>query len=322
MKESFSALGRFLAILVVVAIAIAGVTFLLRAVPLWIGAVRSQASTLVGLAFESLRDTWFVTGAVSVLAWQFSQLRRSSHSILTRLLVFLVSSAVFVTAGYALGMLNTNLSGELSYGYTLREGGYYNSGSGFVYISEREGLSYSQGLRIRHNATPRFAYIEEARQTPNTGTLLIPRTEERLDLSSFRDVYWNETLPPSGFAGFFSSAEGVSTNWISEASLTNMRYIGFVTLAMLMWNLAWSVVRLTRWPLFNGILVVLLVWGVISVLALEAGTLVRNTLGEIIPPDLLSFLPHATLLLLTLVLTVINVLETPFRQWQRNVAGG
>lgn len=322
MKESFSALGRFLTILVVATIAIAGVSFLLRAVPLWSGGIQQNAAVIVTLMVESLRDTWFVVGAVGVLAWQFGQLRRSNHHWFTRLLVFLVSSTAFLAGGAAIGIVIESLPDEPLYGYELAEDSYYNTGQGFIYIATREGLTYPAGLRVDPTSLPRFTTFEAARQIPRGEGLVVPSTEERLGFTTFRHVYWNTTAPPSGFAGFFSSVRRISAGWIAEAAPTNLLYIGFGVLVMMMWNTAWSVVRLTRWPLFNGILTVLLVWGVTGLLSVESGAFIRDILGGIVSEEILRLLPHATLLFLTLVFTVINIFEPPFRQWQRNVSGG
>lgn len=321
MKEVLSAAGRFLAILFLVLITVVGVTFLLGAIPIWSGAVQVSAATFLDLAVDTLQDTWLATGALAVIAWLFSLLRRPDHRFVTRLVVFALAAVIFLAGGLVIRMLGQGVTAPPA-GVILEPQGYYHTGEGFLYLDAREGLTYRGGIRLRTGDAPRITPIRSARQDPEAGTVTIPATGERLALDGFNSVYWNETVPPDGFGGFFRSAADVGSAWIADASVSNLPYLAFGIVLMALCVSAWSIVRLSRWPLLNAILMILLIWGVVTVLSLDVTQVVVDLLGDGLPERVGEFLPHALLAALTVVFALINIFQPPFRQWQRNVAGG
>ncbi len=321
MKEVLSAAGRFLAILFVVLITVVGVTFLLGAIPVWSGAVQASAATFLDLAVDTLRDTWLATGALAIIAWLFSLLRRPDHRFVTRLVVFVIGTVIFLAGGVVIRMLGQGVAAPPA-GVVVEPQGYYHTGDGFLYLDAREGLTYRGGIRLQAGDAPRITALRTVRQDPEAGTVTIPATEERLALGGFNSVYWNETVPPAGFGGFFRNAADVGRTWIADASVSNLPYLAFGIVLMALCLSAWSIVRLSRWPLLNAILMVLLIWGLVTVLSLDMNQVVADLLGDDLSEGVREFLPHALLASLAVVFAVINVFQPPFRQWQRNVAGG
>jgi hypothetical protein len=320
-KGVLSAIGRFFAILFAVLIAITGVSVLLDIIPIWSGPGEAGASTYLALIVRSLRNSWFVVGIGAMLAWLFSLLRHPAHRSLARLLVFVIATVTFIAGGVAVGFLNTLVTAEQP-SFVIRPGGFYDTGDGFVYFEDREGLSYRNGVRLQDTAPPRMTPIRSARQNPPAARLTIPATGEQLSLSQFESVYWTETEPPPEFAGFFSAAAEVSRTWIAGAAPRDLSYLSLGAVTILLFSMAWVIVRLTKWPLLNAVLAVLLAWGVVELLAVDLSGFAQEILGDTIPGQLYAFGPHAVLAVVTLILVIIGLFQPPFREWQRTVAGG
>jgi hypothetical protein len=235
--------------------------------------------------------------------------------------VFVLATLAFVAGGVATGFLTEQVAAEPQ-GLPLRPGGFYDTGDGFLYFEEREGLSYRNGVRLQDAAPPRMTVITTARQNPSTSTVTIPATGEQLSLEQFESVYWTRTRPPAGFAGFFAAAAEVSSAWIERAAVNDLNYLALGGITILLFSMAWVVVRLTKWPLLNATLAVVLVWGVVELLALDLPVLAREVLGEMVPEQLYPYVPHALLAVITLVFVIVSLFQAPFREWQRNIAGG
>lgn len=320
-KGVLSAIGRFLAILFAVLIAITGVGVVLDIIPIWSGSGEAGASAYLALIVGSLRNSWFAVGITAILAWLFSLLRHPAHRSLARLSVFVIATVIFTAGGIGAGLLTTLVGGEQP-SFAIRPGGFYNTGDGFVYFEDREGLSYRNGVRVQNTAPPRMTPLRSARQNPPAASLTIPATGEQLSLSQFESVYWTETEPPPELVGFFSAAAEVSRTWIARAGTRDLHYLSLGAVTILLFSMTWVIVRLTKWPLLNAILAVLLAWGVVELLAVDLSGLAKELLGETIPGQLYPFVPHAALAVITIVLVIIGLFQGPFREWQRNVAGG
>ncbi|MFP4484735.1 MAG: hypothetical protein ACLFO1_07750 [Spirochaetaceae bacterium] len=321
MKEVLSATGRFLAILFVVLLIVVGVAFLLGAIPIWSGAVQASAATFLALAVDTLRDTWLATGALGVIAWLFSLLRRIDHRFISRLVVFMLASVIFLSGGIVIRTIAQGID-EPPPGVDIVPGRYYHTGDGFLYLGSREGLAYRGGVRLRTGDPPRMNVLGSARQDPRAGTLTIPATGERLNLGDFNSVYWNETAPPAEFRGFFRNAATISTAWIQDASVDSPSYLAFGIVLMALCMSSWSIVRISRWPLLNAFLVVLLMWGVVGLLSLDVRRVMFDLMGDGLPGTIRIYLPHVLLAALAVIFTLINIFQPPFRKWQRNVVGG
>jgi len=319
-KEVLSAVGRFLATLVILLLLITGGRFLLGAIPVWSGAVQAGVPVLSGIAVNSLLDTWFPVILASILLWLFGLLHRPRHHLLIRSLVFVLATGIFLAGGVLTGMI-ANSAESPAYGVRMDPGRYYNTGDGFVFFGAREGLQYRNGVRVRLDATPRMTALAGSRQVPTAENLTIPATAEQIPLADFRHTFWTETAPPRGFEGFFRSTAGLSREWAAAAAPGNLRYLLFGVVLMAMASAAWSIARLSRWPLLNAILTGLLLVGLIALLDFGVNVIAPELVGDLLSPELNAYMPHAIVGLFFLVFLVINLFQPPFREWQRNVKG-
>lgn len=320
MKEVLSAIGRFLATLVISLLLITGGRFLLGTIPVWSGAVQAGMPLVTTIAVNSLLDTWLPVILASVLLWLFGLLHRPRHHLLIRSLVFVIASGIFLAGGVLVGMLAESAESP-AYGVRMEPRQYYNTGDGFVFFGEREGLQYRNGVRVDLEAAPRMTAVTSSRQVPTAGNLTIPATAEQIPLSDFRHTFWTETAPPRGFEGFFRSTAGLSREWAAAAAPGDLRYLLFGLVLMAMASSAWSIARLSRWPLLNAILTAFLLVGLIALLDFGVNVIAPELVGDLLSPELSAYIPHALVGVFFLVFLVINLFQPPFREWQRNVKG-
>ena len=126
--------------------------------------------------------------------------------------------------------------------------------------------------------------------------------------------------PPAFLAGLFRDVSLLTERLtITHQPGSPLFYLTPLSLVMVAVS-SWCFVRLTRWPLFNGMLVLVFIRGMMFVYSLFEGEFIGGLLEGVLDPRVLSYLAPAFLTLIAVVLFSIAMLMPPFEQWRREVS--
>ncbi|MBU8913880.1 MAG: hypothetical protein KOO61_07645 [Spirochaetales bacterium] len=183
-----------------------------------------------------------------------------------------------------------------------------------VFSPSVEGLLASPVLVHQLDRQPGFELFTEGIVDPETRALTIPgRADIVLDLTAVDASYPAMVAAPDRLNPLLQDISGLNRLILGAPTLLLAVALGVFLLS------CWTPARLTRWPLFNAVLVFLSVrgalWLVNSIHFGELGSL----LATVARPDQLGLVSAGVLAFISLVFIVTLVLLPPLSSWKREV---
>ena len=260
---------------------------------------------------------------VAVLSCLFRLLRFSTARPVGLLMVFALAGAALT-----FGMIG---AGEIALAFEdtsaesirrLETDVLYRAEPFDFYAVDRSGAELGPVVVHDSGDTPAFRMLQSVVHDAGSDVLLVSEMDTRVDLRSVRNAYWQAFVPPVGVAGVFEDARRAFSTF--RAELSN----GLPHLLLLSWTLAlvlvsaWVVVRLSRWPLLNILLVLVLARGIFAAFSFVQTETMRDLMEIFLSPQQMHFVLPVVFTAGSVVLMLILILLPPFREWKREVARG
>jgi len=183
-----------------------------------------------------------------------------------------------------------------------------------VFSPNVEGLLASPVLVRQLDWQPGFELFAEGIVDPETRALTIPgRADLVLDLTAVEASYPAMVAAPDRLKPLMRDIGGLNRLILGAPTPLLAVMLGVFLLS------CWTPARLTRWPLFNAVLVFLSVRGALWLVnSIHFGEF-RSLLTTVARPDQLGLVSAGTLAFISLVFIVTLVLLPPLSSWKREV---
>lgn len=196
-----------------------------------------------------------------------------------------------------------------------------------LYIDERDNQTLRRVLvwqQSEHAEGPRFTLYQEARYDPYSEVVMLPGNGGRVSLGELRDGPWAAFVAPPEAATLMQDALWISRRLRSGLVPTTVTGVLSLAAFSLAVTMSWALVRLTRWPLFNAILVVVWLRLLLYLAAVPSVPGITDFLREVtgglgVPT---AYLYPAALALPGLLLLALTIIMPSFEQWKRETHGG
>lgn len=277
----------------------------------------SWSAVLVPRILSALRLAALPAIFGAAVATQFRLLRSVRPAPMVSLLV-LVWSATLV--GY--GVANAALLPRPEAGAIVPAERIVRAGDVRLYARSRDGGSLT-GLVV-HDASRRlgFGLYPSATVGPDSARLLIPGFERSpVDLSLMENSYSAMVAPPAGLAALLADLSALPRFLTlgSDRPLEGLLLLGGLSIYLLG---VWTLVRLTRWPLFNAVLAALsLRFAVWLVPAFHEGFL-SDLVITVFDSRMTSFVCAAVLACVGIGTFAVSAFLQPLDEWRREVGRG
>ena len=244
----------------------------------------------------------------------FSVLKRATRPLIPLILVGGLTAAALV----ATGLFDPEVTSPPT-ARSMRPQTIVRAGNIRVYALGHEGLSYGPLVSHDLGMVPGFRVHPEGVIDLETGDLVIPSSAMSVPLTESDDSYPALVRPPDlltrALADLDVVTRVVSLGTDSSAPLT------IAALSLLVVSL-WTLVRLTRWPLFNAVAAIatlrFVVWLIASIRSGSLSELAVSAAGS-------SSLPYATAAIvagLAVILAAASILLPSFKTWKSGVENG
>ena len=283
--------------------------------------IDTPASRFSVLLILSGRDVLPAAILSSVVLLLFRLVSTGGNRVLSLFLIGLSGFVVFVGGLLvADGLVGAMQPDALSPSYSVPEQQFLSFPEADVYVGEADFLRLSPVIVYRDADGPGFARFGSAVRDPDANQLLIPEAGLAFSISDARQAYVSLFEPPAFLAGLFRDVSLLTERLtITHQPGSPLFYLTPLSLVMVAVS-SWCFVRLTRWPLFNGMLVLVFIRGMMFVYSLFEGEFIGGLLEGVLDPRVLSYLAPAFLTLIAVVLFSIAMLMPPFEQWRREVS--
>jgi hypothetical protein len=278
-----------------------------------------QSVAVIRLLPHSIKQ---VLPAACICALLFTFLRmvkKPGSRLLSLLLLLTTASAVLIFGEIGVGLLPSQKVPPFRPKDTFKEGEFNTYGEGLLYIGEIEGDTLERVVLIRPPESPGgwelqyFPRIEARLEEDSIVIDMAPHSSGNLEFPA-RNIREGIFRPVTSLSWFLKDYEVLTQDL---GSLTEQRgsefyllccSLVFFVLGMNMW------MRITRWPLFNFLLVVLIMRGVFFLYASVRLNL-ADELGKLFEGSILvKNLPSFGLLLFGLLFILIDALFVPYNQ--------
>lgn len=193
-----------------------------------------------------------------------------------------------------------------------------------VYIDEAAGLELRRVLLWQETANPGFSLHLEAIYEPSTERLYPLGSESGVPVFETINGQWTMFEPPPVLSRLITDLYRTSAA-LGQARRTRPAagYLTLLSLALIV-TLSWVVVRLTRWPLFNAMLVLGWIRLLLRVAPVPLDPGFQQPLLQLVPmaEQLGEFLYPAVLATVAVLLLLISIVTPSFDRWKREVRGG
>jgi hypothetical protein len=191
-----------------------------------------------------------------------------------------------------------------------------------VYPLDREGFTLSPIVIHDDRRAPGFSVRPEATIEPSTGSLTIPGFEPpSVDIAATASSYPAMVQPPELLAGLASDVATTAALLALPADASPAALLNLFALAVFLLG-NWTLVRLTRWPLFNAVFALAAIrFALWIVPAVQTGAL----RGMLIAAFDSTVLPYASAIVLAGVgagLFALLVFLPSLEVWKREVEHG
>lgn len=204
--------------------------------------------------------------------------------------------------------------------YTVPESQFLSFPTADIYLGTAQYLEISPVVVYSSGGDPGFERYETAVRDPESNELLIPEAGEAYSIPEAQQAFVSLFAAPPFLRSLFRDVsiltERLSTLWADRSLLFYITPLSLVMVAVG----AWCFVRLTRWPLFNGILVLVFIRGVVYLNALFAGEFFRELMSAVVAPEILAYFAPVFFILVATILYAIALLMPPFEQWRREIS--
>jgi hypothetical protein len=299
-----------------------GIT-VMHCLTVWGAYYNPQLSTSTSLGVPTVvagfRFALPVATALAIVGRMFAILR---EPLLRRLKLFLIwLTAVAVLLGGVLisdGLLSWYEEQE-AVAHGLPPGRIHATDRAAVYAKEQEGTSYTDVVLFRKDRQPRFSVHEEAHLNPFEKTIRIPEAGVSIPAEEVAHGYAGLFEPPALLARFFGDIRITAKRLLNAGPSTGNESLALIASLCLVTVSGWFLIRLTRWPVLNGFLVLLLLRGVLFLFRAGSDTGFTESVSGFLGVSLGAFLVPALLTAISAVLLGLSALLPPFREWQRDV---
>lgn len=203
----------------------------------------------------------------------------------------------------------------------LPEDAWLRGQSLHLFVPDRQGLSVNGPVFARFGEQPHLSQVERALIDPQTSTLIITDTGEQVALSPLLDHVYGSLKAPPGVASIASDARELAdllvSRWNPEPSGETPQPVSFFL--RLVWPLAWALVvvsmwtlvRATRWPMFNVFLSVLAARGLLLLPSVVMHPTVRGRLSQLLPTSVSDLVIPAVWTTIGVFLLILAILMPP-----------
>jgi hypothetical protein len=284
-----------------------------------------------------------IVGAVITL---FTILLRPTHRLVKLVGLFVSVSALLVVGVTVTTAFASQTALEAPPTPTIESGRLFRTEDASLYAAEKRGFQLADVVSHTAGDEPGFALSGSAVVDPFERVIRVPETGASLPFDQMELTLPRTLRAPAGIAGVLADSRrlavtlavtasssanagralptaravrsgagpgaGATTSHLVALALS----IGFVVAAM------WSVVRLTRWPLFNALAAAAVV-RLLLVLVRAGGD--PNLVGpslDFVGPMLEGYLLAAALGGVGVLLVLFRLFLPPFSAWQREMAHG
>lgn len=205
-----------------------------------------------------------------------------------------------------------------------------------VYIGERTDERLQRVLVWRQSEGadgPRFVLYPEARYDAASESILFPGDGEPLSLREMRDGPWPAQQAPAALASLMRDVQWISGRLRADLVPPPVGgvLVGLLTVVSLSFAviMSWSLVRLTRWPLFNAIVAVCWLRLLLFLAALPSDPSITELVSDVKLVGeafgglgtVTEYLYPAALALTGLLLLGLSIVLPSFAQWKRETHG-
>jgi hypothetical protein len=232
-------------------------------------------------------------------------------------------SAVFVTAFILLwfGSYGLNYLGQFPESAVQKRDIYTETvftpvESGMVRFETRQGERISPVIWVQNAPVSELFFFTEGRITSD----VIQADDGSGDtVVIFGDQYnRNPELPPL-LSVFFKEIRSLNTVFTGSIVLFDLQFLlGCAAISLFIVS-CWTFVHITRWPLFNAVIVLVVFRGVFFLFTLVSDTFLREMTRNIVDATMLDFVPLGAIILGSFVFTLVNLVIMPFDQWKREI---
>lgn len=263
-----------------------------------------------------------VLGALSL---QLMTLRRSSdHPLALRAIFLALSMAILVAAVSVLGDPYREAESRLAAaGYTIRNETIYRFPGNSLYVDEVRGLRLQNVVLVPRDYGQPMDLVSEGRHLPGPERELIqlPQRGASLSLEEAYGGAWRGPDSSGAFSNLLANIRGLTEELLAYPPLSRdfLLRAGAILFFVVA---AWVFLRLTRWPLFNVFLFLLVVRGLLWLPQALESSLAQELVASNLGPELMPVVPYVLFGGFGAFLLLINVLLPSLSHWERETLGG
>ena len=324
-KEIVRLIVRFVLALAAALVLIVAGTVAVQWVTFYGSSGESAGQFFASLVFDALPQALLPAVVVATLFCLFALIRRFTARPLALLAVLLLSGfSITVGMNLLAGLPGTSSEASVERTRRLEPETLYRADPFDFYAVNRRGEEFSPVVVHTAEQDPAFEVASEAISDSRSGILYLrgEGVQGEIGLDTVRNAYWQAFTPSPPVSGIFADIAVAGDMLRRSAGENATRFLLLTwTLALLLTSL-WVVVRVSRWPLLNIILVLTVLRGVFATFSAARRETVLEFAALIIPQQQLQYLLPAVFLAISIVLLLILVLLPPFHQWKREVGSG
>jgi hypothetical protein len=281
----------------------------------------SPASALTVL-IEGFEYALPVAGIVATVTGLYRILNDSSRRRL-KLFVLWLSAVLVLSAGFAATtQLKTAYGPGDAKARNISADTVYRTGDAAFYAERRTGTMFEHVLLHREGRSPGFSRHQEAILNPQADTVRIPEGDVSIPSAAFRETAGSLFSVPSTLSQLLYDVRLSSRTLLRDAPPVSDRTLGLIALWSLAMVCAWGLVRMTRWLLFNALLVLAYARGLLFALRAAQDQAVARTVSAWFAFEGTSFVAPLFLVAMSVVLVSVTVLLPSFREWERDMSHG
>ncbi|MFP4374800.1 MAG: hypothetical protein ACLFPO_10750 [Spirochaetaceae bacterium] len=269
---------------------------------------------------QAIRPSFLPAVFVAALVSLFSLLRlpHLRHAGLIAVLVVTGLSITFGAAGVR--RLDDVVSApEKRPGMKFEAGVLYRSDTLDFYAFDRSGYTLTSVVYHDAGRVPRLGVEDEVVLDPSTAELDLRGLGLRIPANEVGNAYRQAFEPPPEVSGTLADVSNAATAFEGRYSPMSRDFLFLAwALALLMTSL-WTIVRSTRWPLLNIILVLGMVRLTFAAFSLVEREGVREFAAAVVPAAYLDYLLPGGFAAVALILLLVLILMPSFTQWNREV---
>jgi len=325
MKYAARLISRFVLSLILFALVLGALVVLSRYVS-GFDPQRASGGEVIAHMVAAIRSVFVLSVALSATVAIFATIRHTDKPAVPLVLLGAVWTALLL-----LGSLLWSANGNQ--GVTmlmhLPQGRIVQLENASIYSPSVNDLTASPIVVFDRDADPGFELFDRAQVEPSTGAVVImDRPDIDLDLRTQTGAYTSMVAPPERLQPLLRDIRGLNLLFFGAANSPGSAdpmadagriHILFVIAFGVFLLSCWTPARLTRWPLFNAVLVYGVLRGAIwTVNSIHFGRL-RELVTTVVGPEQLGLVSAGILGFVAVVFVVALLLMQPLTSWKREV---